>query len=79
MYHTQPTKDLLKSQTMALIVMMLNTRYISTYLICIYVSKLTAVFSEAIQPVLGNCFGDLNQALHVFNSTRLKDSSLIIQ
>jgi hypothetical protein len=58
---------------------LLNARYVSTYLIRIYVSKLMAVLAKAIQPVLGNCFGDLNQVLHVLNLTRLEDSSLIIQ
>jgi hypothetical protein len=35
----------------------LNARYVSTYLIRIYISRL--FLAKAIQPVLGKCFGDL--------------------
>jgi hypothetical protein len=45
---------------------LLNARYVSTYLIRIYVSKLTAVLAKAIQPVLGKCFGDLKPSFACF-------------
>ncbi len=44
----------------------LNARYVSTYLIRIYVSKLMAILAKAIQPVLGKCFGDLKPSFARF-------------